>query len=137
MAIEHSYNAQDRFSEELELAIDAWKQAMNTEISKAKEVADELQKQLRQRTLFEPGHPNLQVSSPGFVDQSDLKNYIAKVGWSKTQLIFSCLVPILSCSQSAASTPLRIHVCRKTIFSLLFFPLEIHCLGSTLTRNMI
>ncbi|KAG0629748.1 hypothetical protein M758_1G127100 [Ceratodon purpureus] len=78
MAIKHSYNAQDRFSEELELAIDGWKQAMNIEISKAKGVADELQKQLSQRSLFEPDHPNLQMSSSGFVEQSDLKNFISK-----------------------------------------------------------
>ena len=89
MAIKHSYNAQDRFGEELELAIDGWKQAMNSEISKAKEVANELQKQLRLRTLFDPDHPDLQVSSVGFVDQPDLKNYISKVCcWSKSQLFF-------------------------------------------------
>lgn len=69
MAIKHSYNAQDRFSEELELAIDGWKQAMNTEISKAKEVADELH-------------------------QLDLKNYISKVSSSKIQLFLSSLVPL-------------------------------------------
>jgi hypothetical protein len=98
MAIKHSYNVQERFSKEFELALDGWKQAMNTEISKAKEVADELQEQLLRRTLFEPDNPNLQVSSMGFVDQPDLKNYMSKVSWSNTQLFFNYLVPTLSCS---------------------------------------
>lgn len=120
MAIKRSYNAQDRFSEELELAIDGWKQAMNTEISKAKEVADELQRQLRRCTLFEPDHPNLQVSSLGFVDQPDLKNYISKVSSSKILAVFMLLsASALSCSQSAASTPLTIHVCRKIVFFII------------------
>lgn len=121
MAIKHSYNAQDRFSEELELALDGWKQAMNTEISKAKEVADELQNQLRRHTLYEPDHPNFQIASLGFVQQPDVKNYILKVSRSKIQLFLSSFVPTLSCNQAATSTTLRIHVCRKMVFSLLFF----------------
>lgn len=58
---------------------------MNTEISKAKEEADEMQKH---NTPFDRDHPNLQVASMRFADQPDLKNYILKVCcWSTIQLL--------------------------------------------------
>lgn len=69
------------FSEELELAIDGWKRALNTEISQAKEEADTMQKQLWRHGPFDPENPNLQVASMRFADQPDLKNYILKVCW--------------------------------------------------------
>lgn len=79
LAFKLSYNAKNCFSEELELAIDGWKRAMNTEIFQAKEEADKMQKQLRQHTPpFDRDHSNLQMASMRFADQPDLKNYILK-----------------------------------------------------------
>ncbi|CAM6042630.1 unnamed protein product [Sphagnum compactum] len=47
VAIQHSQQAQDRFSQELELAIAGWKRAMNAEVAKAKEVCEGLEEEKR------------------------------------------------------------------------------------------
>lgn len=53
---------------------------MNTEISQAKEEAEEMQKNLWQHSSpFDRDQPKLQVANMRFADQPDLKNYILKV----------------------------------------------------------
>lgn len=58
---------QDRISEELEAAIATWKNAMNDELAKAKEIAEGVL-----------GHENFRQLS-GFSTPLDLENYILKV----------------------------------------------------------
>lgn len=84
VAIQHSQEAQDRFSEELELAIAGWKRAMNAEVAKAKEVTEGLEEEKR-RASFTLEQASLQVSlvstnlNATHQVQNDMDSYISKV----------------------------------------------------------
>lgn len=77
LAVHHSQEAQDRFSEELELAIAGWKRAMNAEVAKAKEVTEGLEEEKR-RASFTYEQESLQLI-PGFRAHHELEGYISKV----------------------------------------------------------
>lgn len=69
LGIQQSQEAQDRISEELELAISSWKRSMNAEVAKAKEFAEGIL-----------GNENLRQLS-GFSTPLDLESYISKVNY--------------------------------------------------------
>jgi HPt (histidine-containing phosphotransfer) domain-containing protein len=67
LAIQHSQEARNRFSNELELAIAGWQLAMNAEVAKAKEISHNLQEVKSQlsSTLMQQSlaGPNLMTAS--------------------------------------------------------------------------
>lgn len=80
----HTQEAQDRFSEELELAIEGWKREMNVEIAKAKDVTNALEEEkrracfaLEQTSLFTSSHQTISQYHSQLTD--DMNDHIMKV----------------------------------------------------------
>ena len=97
LAIRHSQEDQDRFSEDLELAIAGWKRAINAEVAKAKESGTEgLDNESKRRADFDPNQENLRLTTGfiGFTLPHELESYISKVLIvlvSKMLLNYECL----------------------------------------------
>ena len=80
----HTQEAQDRFSEDLEVAIEGWKRDMNVEIAKAKDVTKALEEEkrracfaLEQTSLFTSSHQNISQYHSQLTD--DMNDHIMKV----------------------------------------------------------
>jgi hypothetical protein len=81
-AIQHSQEAQDRFRQEVELAIAGWKCAMNAEVAKAKVVCEELEEE-KKRVSCKLEHLSLRHQV-----QSDMDFYTSRINCQEQKVSF-------------------------------------------------
>ncbi len=81
-AIQHSQEAQDRFRQEVELAIAGWKCAMNAEVAKAKEVCEELEEEKKRVSC------KLERVSLRHQVQSDMDFYTSRINCREQNVSF-------------------------------------------------
>lgn len=113
---QHSQEVQDRLSEELEVAISTWKQAMKEEVARAKEISEGVDKEnLRQRS--------------GFSTPLDLENYFSQVNylsfsiwrslkWCNLLLEFPAMVSVIS-FPSCSGEMMEMYSLKVTILKML------------------
>jgi hypothetical protein len=96
VAIQHSQQAQDRFSQELELAIAGWKRAMNAEVAKAKEVCEGLEEEKRRvSTALE------QASLASSLDHTMIRHQV--------QRDMDCYTSKVNCPEPKVKNFLKVH----------------------------
>lgn len=96
VAIQHSQQAQDRFSQELELAIAGWKRAMNAEVAKAKEVCEGLEEEKRRvSTALE------QASLASSLDRTVIRHQV--------QRDMDCYTSKVNCREPKVKNFLNVH----------------------------